>query len=68
MPGLPGFTPDLLAVVWVGFDKKEELNLTGAQAALPIWTSFMMAAEAGRPVTDFPVPPGLGDVEISSRP
>ena len=55
-----GFTPDLLAVVWVGFDKKEELDLTGAQAALPIWTSFMMAAEAGRPVTDFPVPPGLG--------
>ncbi|MGO9061937.1 MAG: PBP1A family penicillin-binding protein [Candidatus Binataceae bacterium] len=54
-----GFTPDLLAVVWVGFDKKEELDLTGAQAALPIWTSFMMAAEAGRPVTDFPVPPGL---------
>ncbi len=55
-----GFTPDLLAVVWTGFDKKEELDLTGAQAALPIWTSFMIAAEAGRPVTDFPVPPGQG--------
>jgi len=54
-----GFTPDLLAVVWTGFDKKEDLNLTGAQAALPIWTSFMSAATAGHPVSDFPVPPGL---------
>jgi penicillin-binding protein 1B len=54
-----GFTPDLLAVVWTGFDKKEELGLTGAQAALPIWTTFMKDEEAGRPVTDFPVPPGL---------
>jgi penicillin-binding protein 1B len=54
-----GFTPDLLAVVWTGFDKKEELDLTGAQAALPIWTTFMMDAEVDRPVTDFPTPPGL---------
>jgi membrane carboxypeptidase/penicillin-binding protein len=55
-----GFTPDLLAVVWTGFDKKEELDLTGAQAALPTWTTFMMEAEAGRPETTFPTPPGLG--------
>ncbi len=54
-----GFTPDLLAVVWTGFDKKEELGLTGAQAALPIWTTFMMQAEAGRPEADFPTPPGV---------
>src|SRR5260370_40587336 len=54
-----GFTPDLLAVVWTGFDKKEELDLTGAQAALPIWTTFMMDAEVDRPVTDFPAPPAL---------
>jgi penicillin-binding protein 1B len=55
-----GFTPDLLAVVWTGFDKKEELDLTGAQAALPIWTAFMVEAEAGRPETTFPTPPGIG--------
>ncbi|HTY56819.1 MAG TPA: penicillin-binding transpeptidase domain-containing protein, partial [Candidatus Binataceae bacterium] len=54
-----GFTPDLLAVVWTGFDKKEDLNLTGAQAALPIWTDFMIAATASRPATDFAVPPGI---------
>ena len=55
-----GFTPDLLTVVWTGFDKKEELDLTGAQAALPIWTSFMMAAEEGKPEANFPTPPDSG--------
>jgi penicillin-binding protein 1B len=54
-----GFTPNLLAVVWTGFDKKEELGLTGAQSALPIWTDFMKAASASRPATDFIPPPGL---------
>jgi penicillin-binding protein 1B len=41
-----GFTPHLLAVVWVGYDDNRPLGLTGAQAALPIWTDFMMQAAA----------------------
>ncbi len=44
-----GFTPELLTVVWVGFDDNQALGLSGSQAALPIWTSFMMRALAGRP-------------------
>jgi penicillin-binding protein 1B len=36
-----GFTDDRLAVVWVGRDDDRPLGLTGAQAALPIWTEFM---------------------------
>ena len=59
-----GYTPDLLAVVWVGFDNKAKLGLSGAQAALPIWTEFMKRATAGTPVTDFVVPPGIKIVEI----
>jgi penicillin-binding protein 1B len=51
-----GYTPDLLAVVWVGFDGQSKLNLSGADAALPIWTEFMKSATANMPVTDF-VPP-----------
>jgi membrane peptidoglycan carboxypeptidase len=39
-----GFTPRLLAVVWVGRDDNRPLGLTGAQAALPIWTEFMKRA------------------------
>jgi penicillin-binding protein 1B len=54
-----GYTPDLLAVVWVGFDHRESLDLSGGQAALPIWTEFMKRATAGRPVTCFTPPPGV---------
>jgi penicillin-binding protein 1B len=59
-----GYTPDLLAVVWVGFDNQSKLGLSGAQAALPIWTEFMKQATAGAPVTDFVPPPGIKIVEI----
>jgi penicillin-binding protein 1B len=51
-----GYTPDLLAVVWVGFDGQSKLNLSGSEAALPIWTEFMKSATAGMPVTDFIAP------------
>lgn len=51
-----GYTPDLLAVVWVGFDGPSKLNLSGAEAALPIWTEFMKSATANMPVTDFTPP------------
>jgi penicillin-binding protein 1B len=54
-----GYTPDLVAVVWVGFDRRQSLGLSGAQAALPIWTSFMQRATAGRPARDFEVPEGV---------
>ena len=54
-----GFTPNLLAVVWTGFDQKEALGLTGAEASLPAWTVFMKAATAARPALDFQQPPGI---------
>jgi penicillin-binding protein 1B len=51
-----GFTPNLLAVVWTGFDQKDALGLTGAEASLPAWTRFMKAATAARPALDFAIP------------
>lgn len=52
-----GFTPQLTAGVWVGFDDKQ-ISLgkkeTGAKAALPIWIEFMQGALAGMPALDFP--------------
>ncbi len=59
-----GFTPNLLTVVWTGFDQKEKLGLTGAEASLPAWTMFMKAATASRPAPDFPVPPGIVTAQI----
>ncbi len=54
-----GFTPDLVTVVWVGFDHRESLHLSGGQAALPIWTEFMKRATEGEPVPCFSPPPGI---------
>jgi penicillin-binding protein 1B len=51
-----GYTPDLLCVVWVGFDDNTPLNLSGARAALPIWVDFMKRALAGVKPTPFSVP------------
>ncbi len=60
-----GFTPDLLCVVWVGFDDNTPVGLSGTRAALPIWVDFMKAALGGRPATQFPPPPeGIVFVEI----
>jgi membrane carboxypeptidase/penicillin-binding protein len=59
-----GFTPDLLAVVWVGFDDNAPLYLTGSQAALPIWTSFMKKATAGLGNRQFTVPDGVSFADI----
>jgi len=39
-----GFTSNLLAAVWVGYDDDRELRLSGAASALPIWTEFMKRA------------------------
>jgi penicillin-binding protein 1B len=59
-----GYTPDLLTVVWVGFDKQSEVGLSGGQAALPIWTEFMKAATAGTPTTTFIPPAGIEMVDV----
>ena len=59
-----GYTPDLLAVVWVGFDENQPLGLSGARAALPIWTEFMIRALAGTPNVPFEPPGGVTFVDI----
>jgi penicillin-binding protein 1A len=56
-----GFTPDLVTVVWVGFDNPQTLGdkQTGAVVAGPIWRAFMDAALAHIPGHDFRVPDGV---------
>ncbi|MFZ0960647.1 MAG: PBP1A family penicillin-binding protein [Terriglobia bacterium] len=57
-----GFTSNLLAIAWVGYDDDRELKLEGANSALPIWTEFMMRATqypAYRDVVPFEPPPGI---------
>jgi penicillin-binding protein 1B len=54
-----GYTPELVALVWVGYDRPKSIGLTGAQAALPIWTRFMQQALSDVPVSDFEPPEGV---------
>ncbi|MGH9141993.1 MAG: penicillin-binding transpeptidase domain-containing protein, partial [Vicinamibacterales bacterium] len=62
-----GFTPELLTVVWVGFDDNQPLGLSGARAALPIWTLFMKNALAGRASVPFAVPEGIAFADIDAQ-
>ncbi|MDE2059501.1 MAG: PBP1A family penicillin-binding protein [candidate division NC10 bacterium] len=59
-----GYTPDLIAGVWVGIDSGAPLQLTGAQAALPIWTQFLEQASVGHPSRSFKSPPGIVTAKI----
>jgi penicillin-binding protein 1B len=59
-----GFTPGLLTAVWVGFDDNQPVGLSGAQAALPIWSQFMTRALAGQPDALFEAPEGISFADI----
>jgi len=64
-----GYTPNLVCVVWIGFDDNQQLGLTGAEAALPAWTDFMKAAVDLKPELggrNFECPEGIKFVEIDA--
>ena len=57
-----GFTPQMVTGSWVGFSEGKipiGKKQTGAIAALPIWTEFMIGAHEGLPVENFKIPPGV---------
>jgi penicillin-binding protein 1A len=64
-----GFTTDIAAVVWVGYDDGKPLgaNEQGAVTALPAWVSFMKVASDHKPPSEFPRPPGVTTVEIDGK-
>jgi penicillin-binding protein 1B len=54
-----GYTPDVVAGVWVGLDGGGATGLTGAQGALPIWTDFVRATSSSSASREFAVPDGI---------
>ncbi len=56
-----GFTPDLAAGVWVGYDTPRTLGKseTGSRAAAPIFVNYMRRVLRGVPPADFKVPEGI---------
>ena len=61
-----GYTPDILALVWVGFDNGDPIDATGAAAALPIWADLMNAIPQYRSETDFNMPQGVEKLLVCS--
>jgi penicillin-binding protein 1B len=64
-----GYTPNLVCVVWVGFDDGSQLGLTGANSALPIWGDFMQVALAQHPEWqgDWAMPAGIEQIAINPK-
>jgi penicillin-binding protein 1A len=62
-----GFSPDLVAGVFVGFDQPHTLGAreTGAAVAAPAFRDFMQAALADKPATPFRIPPGIRLVRVN---
>ena len=60
-----GFTPNLAAGVYIGYDDPDSLGKdeTGGHVAAPVFRDFMIAALKGVPATDFRIPPGMKSIE-----
>jgi penicillin-binding protein 1B len=61
-----GYTPDMAIGVWVGFDDERPLKLTGAQAALPIWSELARRL-IPRDSPDFEAPVGVVQRKIDPK-
>lgn len=65
-----GYTPDVVAGVWVGYDD-HHMSLgkgeTGGRAACPIWTAFMKDLLKDQPVTSFAIPSGIVMAKVNAH-
>ena len=65
-----GFTPQIVAGVWIGFDEKVPLGghtSSAAAVALPVWAQFMREVHQALhlPILDFPpLPAGVTTLEV----
>jgi len=65
-----GYTSDLVAGVWMGFDRRRRIkdNAQGGQLAAPAWAAFMREVYARRPgAADWARPIGVSAVPVDTR-
>lgn len=64
-----GFTPQLAAGVWVGYDVKKTLGEgeSGGKVCAPIWTEFMKSALEGKPAMEFRKPDKIVEAAIDAK-
>ncbi len=53
-----GYSPERLSLVWVGYDDNSKTRLSGARAALPIWSRFTHNVRPAGGYSDFVRPDG----------
>lgn len=59
-----GFTPEIVAVVWVGYDEPKEIGVPSSRGALPIWADFLGEVSSGRVRGVFARPSSVERIEI----
>ncbi len=64
-----GFTPEIVCVVYVGFDDSADLGMKGSDSAMPIWADFMREALEQHPEwnADWQMPDTIQKAEIDTR-
>jgi 1A family penicillin-binding protein len=62
-----GYTPDLLALVWVGYDQGDSLPGASSEVALPIWADLANEIRDRFSGEWFKIPPGVVTAEICTE-
>ena len=62
-----GFTPEIVAVVWIGYDEPRPIGVPSSRGALPIWADFLSQVSGDRVRGAFARPAGVESVEIDPR-
>ncbi len=59
-----GFTPELVAVVWIGYDEPQKIGVPSSLGALPIWANFLAEVSGARVRGGFAKPGSVEKVDI----
>jgi penicillin-binding protein 1B len=62
-----GYTPELVVVVWVGYDDPRAIGVPSSRGALPIWANFLAEISGDRVRGVFARPSGIAQVDIDPR-
>jgi penicillin-binding protein 1B len=59
-----GYTPEIVAVVWVGYDDPRPIGVPSSRGALPIWANFLADISGDQVRGVFARPSGVEKIEI----
>ena len=59
-----GFTPEIVAIVWIGYDEPRKIGVPSSAGALPIWADFLAEISGSRVRGVFARPSSVEQIEI----